>query len=95
MHARITHYKMKAGSNAEARKILERVKSEIMALPGIRQFYNAMAEDGSGCIVSLFEPAELTEDSADRVEKVWANFSHLLEKALKPETFEVIADWSK
>jgi hypothetical protein len=95
MHARITRYKMKAGSTDAARKLQDSLKAEIMGLPGMRHFYNAMAEDGSGYIVSLIEPGEVAPDNPERVRAIWANFSDLLEGTPVPETFEVIADWEK
>lgn len=95
MHARITHYKMKAGSVDAARQLQDRLKGDIMGLPGMRHFYNAMKEDGSGYIVSIFEPSEMTADSPDRVKAIWANFSDLLEAPPVPEVFDLLADWEK
>lgn len=95
MHARITRYKMKPGSTEAARQLQDKLRGEIMGLPGMRHFYNAMAEDGSGYIVSLIEPSEVAADNAERTKAIWANFSDLLEGMPVPETFEVIADWDK
>jgi hypothetical protein len=94
MHARITRYKMKPGSTDAARALQDRLRGEIMDLPGMRHFYNAMNADGSGYIVSLIEPAETAAGNADRIRRIWANFADLLEAQPTPETFEVIADWS-
>lgn len=95
MHARVTRYKMKPGSVDAGRKLQDSLKAEIMALPGMRHFYSFMAEDGSGYIVSLLEPSEVAADNPEKVKKIWANFSDLLEAMPVPETFEVTADWAK
>lgn len=93
MHARITRYKMKPGSLDAARKLQDSLRAEILGPPGMRHFYNAMAEDGSGYIVALIEPEEVTPENAGRVGAIWAKFSDMLEGIPAPETFEVIADW--
>jgi hypothetical protein len=95
VHARITRYKMKPGSIEAAKKLQASLRAEIMDLPGMRHFYNAMADDGSGYIVSLFEPGEVTPENAERVKAVWAKFSDMLEAMPVPETYEVISDWAK
>jgi hypothetical protein len=95
MHARITRYKMKPGSTDAARALQDKLKDQIMGLPGMRHFYNAMNEDGSGYIISLLEPGEVAADNPERVKAIWANFSELLEAMPTPESYELIADWSK
>jgi hypothetical protein len=95
MQARITRYKMKPGSTAAAREMLETLKGDIMGLPGMRHFYNAMNEDGSGYIVSVIEPGDASADDSERVRAIWANFADLLEGMPTPETLDLIADWSR
>jgi hypothetical protein len=95
MHARITRYKMKPGSTAAARELMESLRGEIMGLPGLRHYYNAMKEDGSGYIVSVIEPAEVSADNDERVRAIWGKFAEFLEEMPTPETLELIADWSR
>jgi hypothetical protein len=94
MHARITRYKMKPASTEAATKLLNELKSEIMALPGIRHFYNVMDENGAGYVISFIEPSEVASDSPERVKAIWAKFGDMLEAMPTPETYGVIADWS-
>jgi hypothetical protein len=84
---------MKPGSVDAAKALMEKLKGEIMGLPGMRQFYNVMAPDGSGYIVSLADDSVPPEANAEKIRAIWANFSELLEEMLTPETFDVIADW--
>ena len=48
MFARITHYKMKPESIETATAQLEQMKPQIMALPGLRQFLNAIGMSAFG-----------------------------------------------
>lgn len=94
MFARITHYKMKAGSRDAATAQLHQMKGEIMALPGLKQFINTMNEDGSGYVVSLVESKEVSDANADRVKALWGQLGEYLEAMPSPEGYDVIVDWS-
>lgn len=95
MFARITHYKMKAGSVDAAKAQLESMKDQIMALPGIRQFLNTINEDGTGCVISVSESREVSDASQDAVQKLWASFADHLESGPEPHGFDVFVDWRK
>lgn len=94
MFARITSYKMKAGTKGAATALLNDLKSEIMSLPGMKRFINVMNEDGSGYVVALVESREVSEANADRVTAIWGNFADHLEAVPTPQGFDVIADWA-
>jgi hypothetical protein len=93
MFARVTHYKMKKTSIDEAKALLEKLKPQIMALPGMKQFINTMNDDGSGCVISLVESRAVSDDNQQAVAALWGNFSAHLEGAPKAEGFDVFADW--
>ena len=94
MFLRITEYKMKDGSRDAATEIMERVKGDILAMPGVHQFVNAMDDDGSGHIVVLSESRETSEANAPRVKEIWVNFADLLESAPTMVGHDVIANWN-
>lgn len=94
MYARITKYKMKAGSRDEAMTILNSIKDQVMALNGLQQFYNCGNDDGSGYIVSIVESKEQSDANAESVKAIWGIFGDLLEAAPTIEGFDVLADWS-
>lgn len=85
---------MKDGSRDSAMEILDGLKGEIMALPGMHQFINTMDDDGSGHIVALVESRETSEANAPRVQEIWGAFADLLESAPAMEGHDVIANWS-
>lgn len=93
MFARITKYKMKPGTRDATTKLLESLKSQIMALDGMRHFINAINEDGSGYVISVVESKAKSDANAPQVAALWANFAEYLEAAPVPEGYEVIADW--
>ena len=94
MQARITRFKMKAEATEAARALMERLKDDIMALPGMRQCVTVMNEDGSGFVISLIDAAGTSPESVDRVRAIWHRFQDHLESMPSPEIFEVAADWS-
>ena len=94
MYARITPYKMKAGTRDTATALLQSLKDQIMALEGMRHFINVMNEDGAGYVVSLVESQAASDANAERVKAIWANFADHLETMPVPQGYDVIADWT-
>jgi len=94
MYARITKYKMKAGSRDEAVALMESIKGQIMALNGVRHFYNCGNDDGSGYVISIVDSKEQSDANAEGVKAIWAGFAPLMEAAPTAEGYDVLADWS-
>lgn len=94
MFARVTQYKMKSESMAEATKMAESLRGQIMALPGLTQFINVGKPDGSGYAISLHESEAVADGNAARVAELWGAFAKLLEGPPKPAGYEVLANWS-
>jgi len=95
MYARITKFKMKTSSVDAAKAKLEELKPKIMALPGMHQFVDTMADDGSGYVVAIVESRETSEANTQHVAALWANFSEYLEDKPEAEGYDVIANWHK
>jgi hypothetical protein len=93
MLARITRFKMKPDSAAAARALIESLKADILALPGMHGCINVMNEDGSGYVISLIDDAGTSPESVDRVRAIWHKFHDHVETMASPEIFEVISDW--
>lgn len=94
MFARVTPYKMKAGTRDEATALLHSMKDRIMALPGMVHFVNVANEDGSGYVVSVIESEELSNANMAEVKEIWGAFSDHLEAMPVPEGYDVMANWS-
>ena len=94
MFTRITQYKMKPESLAQATALLEQLKPQIMAMPGVVRFMNAHDDTGAGYVVSVLESQEASDANQETVQAMWANFAEFLEEPPVPKGFGVIADWS-
>ena len=94
MFARVTKYKMKPGSRDAATALLNQVKDQIMAMPGVHNFVNVMNEDGSGYVISVGESQAISEANAPKVAEIWGQFAQFLEGAPSAEGYDVIANWS-
>ena len=95
MYARITNYKMKPESIDAAMALLEQLKPQILALPGMVRFINAHDETGAGYVISLVDSKETADANADAVQAIWANFADHLESIPSPQGSGVIADWTR
>jgi len=94
MQSRITRFKMKPDSTDEARALMEDLRAEIMAQPGMRHCLIVMNDDGAGYVISAIEAAGSSPEGVDRVRALWHKFADHLEAVPVPEIFEVIADWA-
>ena len=94
MYMRVTHYKMKPESVDAGMELLQQMKDQILAMPGLVRFTNAINEDGSGCVIALVESKETSDANAATVAGVWEHFADHLAAPPEPHGFEVIADWS-
>ena len=93
MHARVTPYKMKEGTRDAAVALMEELKPQILAMPGMLHFINVMNEDGSGYVVALVESREVSEANMERTKAMWGKFSDFLEAIPDPAGYDVMANW--
>lgn len=94
MFARITNYKMKRDSIPAAVALMEKLKPDILAMPGMVRFINTLDEDGAGYVLSIVESKEASDANQAAVQAMWSNFAEYLEEPPVPQGFGVIADWS-
>ena len=85
---------MKPESIAAATALLEQLKPQILAMPGVLRFINAVDDTGAGYVVSVVESKESSEANTEAVQAMWSNFAQFLEEPPVPQGFGVIADWS-
>ena len=78
MFARVTSYRMKPGSIAEAEALLNSVKPEIMAMPGMLNFINVIDADGNGYVVAVVDSEETSNANQEMVQAMWARFADYL-----------------
>lgn len=93
MFARITPYRLKPGQKDAARETMMSMKDDIMALPGLQSFTNAMTSDTEGYIISLVSDQETSDANADKVKALWGRMGEHLAEMPSPQGAEVIAHW--
>jgi hypothetical protein len=71
MFARITPYQLKSRARDAAIETLDELKHDIMALAGMVQFINVIAEDGGGYVVSVVRSKKISDSNAERVQMLW------------------------
>ena len=94
MFARITHYQMKPDKMADAEALIEKLKPQIMSLPGMQRFVNVSRNDGSGYVLSFVESEEVSNQNAPAVQAIWGNFKNHLTAMPVAEGYNVFCDWS-
>lgn len=94
MFARITPYKLKPGTIEAATARARELRPEIMGLPGMIDFTNAVNADGSGYIVSLLKSREEAEGNIERVRAIWAKMGEFLAEMPVPEGYDVVDHWT-
>ncbi len=94
MFARITHYKMKPGSRAAATEIMNSLRGDILALPGMTRFINVMNDDGAGYVIALSTVETVDAETAKKINQLWGAFGDHLEGPPERASFHVIADWT-
>ncbi len=93
MFARITPYQLKPGTVEAATAKAEELKPQIMALPGLVSFTNAVNPDGSGYVISIIESREISDANADQVKAIWGQMSEFLAEMPVPGGYDVMHRW--
>lgn len=94
MFARVTKYKTKPDSIANATALLNTLQPRIMGLPGVQQVINVIDADGHGYVISLSDSEAVADANAAKVAEIWAGFAPYLEAPPTPRGFDVTANWS-
>ena len=93
MFARITPYKLKPGTTEAAMKKAEELKPRIMGLNGIKEFINAVDDDGNGYIVSLVTDRATSDANAAEVRSIWSEMGEFLAAPPTPAGGDVRLHW--
>ncbi len=94
MYARITRFRIKPESLDAAAQEVERLKPQILALPGMQHFINVANDDGEGYVISIVGEEALSDPGTEQVQAIWADMAqHLAGPPDAPMICKVIADW--
>ena len=95
MYARVTKYRMKPEAMNDSIALLQELKPQIMALPGMIHFINVANEDGNGYVIVLVESKEISDANKDSVAQIWARFGDLLAAPPEPVGYDVLMSEAK
>lgn len=94
MFSRVTPYQLKPGAHDAAITTMNEMKTEILALPGLKQFINVLNEDGSGFVISVVQDQATSDANMERVKALWGKMGPHLAEMPVPKGGEVVADWA-
>ena len=91
MFARISKYKMKPESIADAEAKVQKLLPKILGMDGMVTFTNAIDAEGNGIVVSIVESKEQSDMNAEQIAKIWSEFSDFLLGPPEVSGYRVIA----
>jgi len=93
MYARVSTYKMKVESFDEAQALIEEIRPQIAALPGLREFKNVgRGSDGTGVVVAIYDDQAAAEAAAPAAGEIWARFADYLTAPPESEGYDMVID---
>ena len=93
MYARVSRYRMKEGSFDEAVRMVDSMRPQIKAIPGIHDWLNVgRAEDGSGVVIALYNSKADADAALPRAKEIWAQFADHLAAEPEVEGYDVVMD---
>jgi hypothetical protein len=90
MYTRITTYRMNTEKLDEGLALAEELKPEIMAIPGIKYWFNNGNEDGSCAVIAIYESEEAAEAAKDVASAIFARFADYMESEPQPQGYQML-----
>lgn len=90
MYARITTFRVHPEKIDDARALAEEMKPEIMAIPGIKYWFDTGNEDGNGVVIAIYETTEAAEAAAKTASAMFGRFAEFMESEPQSQGFEVL-----
>ncbi len=94
MYTRVTTFQCKPDRLEEATALAERLKPEIMAIPGMKYWLNAGTDDGECISVAVYESREAADAAADTASALFSKFAEYLEGPPQPLGYKVFLQGS-
>ena len=93
MYARVSTYQMKVETFGEAQAMIEEIKPQIAALPGLRDFKNVgRGSDGTGVVFAIYDDQAAAEAAAVAAKEIWAKFADHLVGPPETEGYDMVID---
>ena len=89
MFARVTKFKCKPDSLADAKAHLNAVRDRILGLAGLHQFLNVVDADGHGYTISVWDSEASATANAGHVAEIWSGLAPHMDGPLQPGSYNV------
>ena len=90
MYARITTYHCKAEKLNDAIALVEKLKPEMMEIPGLKQMFMTGNKDGNCALIAIYDSSEAAEAATDTVRALFARFAEYIDSEPQPMGYEVL-----
>ena len=87
MYARVTTYHCDPSRLDEMTAKLDEIKTQVKAISGMVDVYNAWRADGNGVTAAIYESQGAAEAAASQVQGIWASLADYLTEAPSVETY--------
>ncbi len=94
MYARITTYHCKAEKLNDAIALVEKLKPEILRIPGLKHMFSTGNKDGNCALIAIYESSEAAEAATDTVRAFFARFEEYIDSEPQPLGYEVLIHWT-
>ena len=89
MYARITTLRINPEKLDEIKALAEEIKPEVMAIPGMKYWFDTANEDGSCAVIAVYESQEAAEAAKSTASEIFARFAEYMESEPQPQGYHV------
>ncbi len=90
MYARVTTFQTNTDKYAQANALAEELKPEIMALPGIKFWFDAGNNEGEGCVIAVYESKESAATAMNAAREIFAKFGAFMASPPQVKEYDVM-----
>ena len=92
MHARITRYELKPDKLAEAQAVIEKIRPQIMCIPGLQEYLSFRSYDGiKHTVITIYESKAHAEAAIPRALQLWVKLTDFMASTPESGGYEVSA----
>lgn len=81
---------MNTEKSDDALALAEELKPEIMAIPGIKYWFDTGNDDGNCAVIAIYESEEAAEAAKGTASTLFARFAEYMETEPQPQGYKVL-----
>jgi len=90
MYARITTYRITPDKLEETLTLAEKIKPEIMSIPGIKYWFNIGNSDGNCAVIAIYNNEAAAEAAQQTAKELFGRFAEYIESDLQAQGYQVL-----